>query len=58
MNLIEGCDKFVSDHSLRDGEFVVFNLVDRSHFTVHIYGEGGSEKHTFFRIDVKKIGVE
>ncbi|GLJ24528.1 hypothetical protein SUGI_0468650 [Cryptomeria japonica] len=57
MNLVKGWDKFVFDHSLKEGEFLVFNLVDRSHFIVHIYDTDGPEKHTHFRIDVKQIEV-
>ncbi|KAL0429573.1 UNVERIFIED_CONTAM: hypothetical protein Sradi_0583300 [Sesamum radiatum] len=43
----KGWPKFFLDHGLKEGEFVVFNYVNRSHFVVQIYGKRACERINF-----------
>ncbi|XP_077250644.1 uncharacterized protein LOC143890023 isoform X2 [Tasmannia lanceolata] len=42
--LQNGWGKFVSDHSIKFGEILVFNYIVGSHFVVKIYGTSGCER--------------
>lgn len=43
----EGWSKFVSDHCIEFGEFLVFDYIIGSHFIVQIFGKSGCEKLKF-----------
>ncbi|EPS67642.1 hypothetical protein M569_07135 [Genlisea aurea] len=42
-----GWCKFFSDHSIKEGEFLVFDFVKKGHFVVHIFGTTATERTGF-----------
>ncbi|XP_057812558.1 B3 domain-containing protein Os11g0197600 isoform X2 [Cryptomeria japonica] len=45
----QGWEKFVGDHAIESGDFVVFKYVCRSYFKVRIFEKNGCEKKTIIR---------
>ncbi|KAL6494369.1 hypothetical protein OROGR_031169 [Orobanche gracilis] len=43
----KGWSKFYVDHGLKGGQFLVFNYINGTHFTVHVFGETACETIDF-----------